>query len=368
MRRFSPHRPVRRLRRHDPRLRRHRPLRAGLRRRDGRRRRRHLRRQLRPDHVVAGTDRDRSRPSRKADVVIGGPPCQGFSPLNTRGVGLRTAGLWREYLRALRESEAAGLRDGERSRAAPLRRVRRVHGARPSELGYTVEGGSSTPPTTACRRRRRRAIVIGSATGSVRVARADPLRAGSESLPTGNRWRTFRDAVDGSAAEPRRASTGTSARNPRPRASTATGRSPTGGTASDAAARHAGSAISSALLAQQADRHDRRLRPALVGPARVHDPHRVLQAREGPLPPPERAPADHDPRSRPLHELPRRLRPPRGSADDLDRQADRKRRRSCAGSRAWRRPSPATSICTNRNSWRPSGSVSASSLRPSSPL
>ena len=51
-------------------------------------------------------------------------------------------------------------------------------------------------------------------------------------------------------------------------------------------------------------------RPAL------HDPHRVLQAREGPLPPPDRAPADHDPRGGPLHELPRRLRLARGSGDD----------------------------------------------------
>ncbi len=40
-----------------------------------------------------------------ADVVIGGPPCQGFSPLNMTGVGLERRTLWREYLRALREAE-----------------------------------------------------------------------------------------------------------------------------------------------------------------------------------------------------------------------------------------------------------------------
>ena len=50
------------------------------------------------------------------------------------------------------------------------------------------------------------------------------------------------------------------------------------------------------VLAEQADRHDRRLRPALVGPPRAHDPDRVLQAGEGPLPPPDRAPPDHRPR------------------------------------------------------------------------
>src|SRR3954452_165015 len=56
------------------------------------------------DHVFAGPIED--VPSFPAsDVVIGGPPCQGFSPLNMRGVGLERRGLWREYLRALEESE-----------------------------------------------------------------------------------------------------------------------------------------------------------------------------------------------------------------------------------------------------------------------
>src|SRR3954467_6798636 len=40
------------------------------------------------------------------DVVIGGPPCQGFSPLNRDGVGLERRALWREYLRALDEAAA----------------------------------------------------------------------------------------------------------------------------------------------------------------------------------------------------------------------------------------------------------------------
>src|SRR5215217_1845325 len=55
------------------------------------------------DHVFAGAIEDvRSFP--RADVVIGGPPCQGFSPLNRAGVGLERRALWREYLRALDES------------------------------------------------------------------------------------------------------------------------------------------------------------------------------------------------------------------------------------------------------------------------
>ena len=37
----------------------------------------------------------------EADVVVGGPPCQGFSQLNMNGVGLERRALWREYLRAI---------------------------------------------------------------------------------------------------------------------------------------------------------------------------------------------------------------------------------------------------------------------------
>src|SRR4051794_20431653 len=40
----------------------------------------------------------------RADLVIGGPPCQGFSPLNMKGTRLERRGLWREYLRALDEA------------------------------------------------------------------------------------------------------------------------------------------------------------------------------------------------------------------------------------------------------------------------
>src|SRR3954447_26697425 len=42
-----------------------------------------------------------------ADVVVGGPPCQGFSPLNRDAVGFERRGLSRGYLRALEQSNPA---------------------------------------------------------------------------------------------------------------------------------------------------------------------------------------------------------------------------------------------------------------------
>src|SRR5947209_9503748 len=55
-------------------------------------------------HVFCGLIQDVVEFPR-ADVLIGGPPCQGFSALNMTGAGLDRRALWLEYLRALRESE-----------------------------------------------------------------------------------------------------------------------------------------------------------------------------------------------------------------------------------------------------------------------
>ena len=100
--------------------------------------------------------------------MIGGPPCQGFSPLNMRGVGLERRGLWREYLRALERAAAARVRDGERARAAALGRVRGVQRRPPSELGYDVEGEILNAADYGVPQTRRRAIVIGARDGHAR--------------------------------------------------------------------------------------------------------------------------------------------------------------------------------------------------------
>src|SRR4051794_12332095 len=57
------------------------------------------------DHVLEEPIEDVAAWPR-VDVVIGGPPCQGFSALNRDGVGLERRRLWRSYLIALRDSRA----------------------------------------------------------------------------------------------------------------------------------------------------------------------------------------------------------------------------------------------------------------------
>ena len=99
------------------------------------------------DHVIAAPIEEvETFPS--ADVVIGGPPCQGFSPLNRDGVGLERRALWREYLGTSRERPQAFVMENVPS--CSIRGVRSLQAPR-RRLGYRVEGESSTRPTTACR-------------------------------------------------------------------------------------------------------------------------------------------------------------------------------------------------------------------------
>jgi DNA (cytosine-5)-methyltransferase 1 len=151
-----------------------------------------------------------------ADVVIGGPPCQGFSPLNRDRVGLERRALWRQYVRALDESGADAfvmenvpelLRSAEYEQFAEAAQARK--------RGFMVEGKILNAADYGVPQRRRRAIVIGVRGGPIpwpEQTHYDP----SGPIPSGKkRWRTFRDAVRGLPRKP----TGKGwhvGRNPRP--------------------------------------------------------------------------------------------------------------------------------------------------------
>jgi DNA (cytosine-5)-methyltransferase 1 len=116
------------------------------------------------DHVACGPIEDvASFPP--ADVVIGGPPCQGFSPLNREAVGFERRGLWREYLRAL---------EATRPRAFVMENVPELlrsaefveFARRAEELGFEVEAEILNAADFGVPQRRRRAIVIGTRSGA----------------------------------------------------------------------------------------------------------------------------------------------------------------------------------------------------------
>jgi DNA (cytosine-5)-methyltransferase 1 len=137
-----------------------------------------------------------------ADVVIGGPPCQGFSPLNRDGVGPERRALWPDYLRALDEAEPLAfvmenvpelLRSGEYASFLDAA----------EERGWRVRGEILNAADYGVPQRRRRAIVVGSRIGGEPPWPARTHHPPDELRPAGaETWRMFADAVAGLPAEP----------------------------------------------------------------------------------------------------------------------------------------------------------------------
>ena len=139
----------------------------------------------------------------EAAVVIGGPPCQGFSLLNREGVGFERRSLWREYLRALRESQPAAfvmenvpqlLNSQE---FLDFKRAAEKCDPTTDALGYKVEGRILNAADYGVPQRRRRAIVIGVREGDVPWPEQTHWDPEKGVPPGGEQWRTFADAVEG---------------------------------------------------------------------------------------------------------------------------------------------------------------------------
>lgn len=96
----------------------------------------------------------------QVDVVIGGPPCQGFSPLNRERHEATSRRLWREYLRALEISSP----DVFVMENVPLLLKSEEYAEfsdAVKKLGYELEGRVLNVADYGVPQRRRRAIVIG---------------------------------------------------------------------------------------------------------------------------------------------------------------------------------------------------------------
>jgi DNA (cytosine-5)-methyltransferase 1 len=153
------------------------------------------------EHLVADKIENVER-FPQVDVVIGGPPCQGFSPLNRAGVGFERRALWREYLRALRESEAAAFVMENVPELLRSAEYEAFKNAAEEELGYTVEGKVLNAANYGVPQRRRRAIVIGVRDGRIPWPKQTHYDPSTEIPEGGKPWRTFGDAVKGLARKP----------------------------------------------------------------------------------------------------------------------------------------------------------------------
>lgn len=135
-----------------------------------------------------------------ADVVVGGPPCQGFSTLNRDRQGAGSRRLWREYLRALDAAEPVifvmenvpELLDSDEY--ATFKRA-------VQERDFLVEERILNVADYGVPQRRRRAIAIGTRLPEVPwpiETHRDP-----ETLNDGRpAWRTFAEAVKGLPRKP----------------------------------------------------------------------------------------------------------------------------------------------------------------------
>lgn len=164
------------------------------------------------DHVFCGPI-ERVEEFPKVDVIVGGPPCQGFSPLNMRGVGLERRTLWREYLRALEEAQPdAFLMENVPQLLSSAEYVAFKKAA--EGLGFTIVDGVLNAADFGVPQTRKRAIAIGSRLGTPELPKGKHRPFGSVSSK-GRAWRTVRDAIGDLPSQPTDENWH-NARNPRP--------------------------------------------------------------------------------------------------------------------------------------------------------
>ena len=290
-------RPIRRFRRDDPWLRRHRPVSPWSSPSNATRTR-----QAPTPRIwrtsFRGADRGR-RVFPEAEVVIGGPPCQGFSPSTCSASASSDAPLARIPPCAQGE-RAHRFRDGERAGVAELGEYEAFQAAA-EDLGFKVEWRILNAADYGAPQTRRRAIVIGSKRG---------IRSGRQT-----HWEPDMCPAPIAVADVPLGGHESDAASLGPTAPVGITREPRGQRASSV---NADSRRGEGRFDLAVGRPDitpdcwLRKRTGTTdvfgrlwwGSPCVHDPDRVLQAREGSLSPSQRAPTDHGPRGCAVPTLP----------------------------------------------------------------
>lgn len=137
-----------------------------------------------------------SRPIPEADVVIGGPPCQGFSLLNKKRLGDERRSLWRPYMDIV---ERSGARMFVIENVVELlgssERVDIIDHA--TRLGFDTVFGVLHAADHGAPQSRRRAVILGwrPELGAPPVFPPPPTHAAPDSGSPLPAWRTVRDAI-----------------------------------------------------------------------------------------------------------------------------------------------------------------------------
>lgn len=131
-----------------------------------------------------------------SDVVIGGPPCQGFSNLGSKDVNDPRNKLWKEYLRVVRQAKPKifVLENVQRFLSSPEFQLLVDETKRGRLKGYRLTAGVLLAADYGVAQRRPRTIVIGSRIGEI------PLPAPTHSKRAGDgllAWETVRSRIEG---------------------------------------------------------------------------------------------------------------------------------------------------------------------------
>lgn len=137
-----------------------------------------------------------------ADVVIGGPPCQGFSNLGARKTSDKRNGYWDHYVDVVTEvqPQVFVLENVERFlRSSQFLRLRLESEPRGRLANYTITPYVLNAANYGVAQRRQRAIIIGSRVGTVD---APPPTHSQQPTLTEEGWRFVRDEIWGLDPDP----------------------------------------------------------------------------------------------------------------------------------------------------------------------
>ncbi|UZJ26998.1 DNA cytosine methyltransferase (plasmid) [Rhodococcus antarcticus] len=131
-----------------------------------------------------------------ADLVIGGPPCQGFSNLGSRDVNDPRNKLWQQYLRVVTHAKPKVFVIENVDRFLSSTEFAALQGsvADGDLKGYSLNYGVLNAADFGVSQRRNRTIVIGSRIGAIPLPTPTHARGGAGGLLP---WNTVRDALAG---------------------------------------------------------------------------------------------------------------------------------------------------------------------------
>lgn len=157
------------------------------------------------DHTIFGDIKDVARKQiPRADLVVGGPPCQGFSNLGSKNIDDPRNQLWREYLRvvSIAKPKVFVIENVDRFLKSAEFELLKNEADCGSLKGYKLSYGHLNAADFGVAQRRIRTIVIGSRVGQIELPKATHARnpaPGSELL----RWNGTKTQIKDLPARPR---------------------------------------------------------------------------------------------------------------------------------------------------------------------